>query len=224
MQTPAEKYLVEKLVSLLISNNPDASPQQILDVGAGRSVAIEDQLTNAGCAYICDRIDVEDCTVQFPTVRNCWHGPIDKMTSVPSGEYSAVFANYVIEHIENVLGAAREVFRVLRPGGLFITTLPNTSAPEFVLAKYTPLWFHKLIRREHSWETHYAYGDIPALIETFTAAGLEVEHVNRWPFIEGYLWKYPLAKHIGRLYDKIISICRIERFMGNGCLVLKKPM
>lgn len=222
MQTPAEKYLVERLISLLTTRNVDACPPQILDVGAGQSLSIEKQLTESGCLYICDRIDIEDCTVAYPAVRNCWSGSIDDMEPVRSGEYHAVVANYVIEHVENVTGAASEVFRVLSPGGLFITTLPNTSAPEFLLAKYTPLWFHKLVRRGHGWETHYAYNGIPPLLETFAGAGFEVEDVKYWAFIEGYLWRYPLAGSLGRLYDKIISSCRIKRFMGNVCIVLKK--
>lgn len=34
-----------------------------------------------------------------------------------------------------------------------------------------------------NWETHYAYGTISTLLETFTAAGLEVEDVSRWPLV-----------------------------------------
>lgn len=223
VQTPAEKYLVERLAAFLASPEPDAGPHEILDVGAGRSISIEKQLTEAGCSYICDRIDVEDCRVDFPTVRNCWQGSIDQMTPVPAAAYRAVFANYVIEHIADLYGLAREVYRVLAPGGMFLTTLPNTSAPEFLLAKYTPLWFHKLVRRERGWETHYAYAGIPALLELCTAAGFLVDTEKRWPFVEGYLWKYPLAGSLGRLYDKIVLRCRFERLMGNVCLVLRKP-
>lgn len=223
MQTPAERYLVERLAALLASRHPGAAPQTILNVGAGQSVSIEKQLSDAGCEYICDRIDVEDCAVGYPSVRNCWHGSIDEMTPVPSGDYAAVFANYVIEHIEDVDEAAREVFRALSPGGLFIATLPNTSAPEFLISKYTPLWFHKLIRRGHGWETQYAYRGISALIGTLSTAGFIVEPEKRWAFVQGYLCNYPLAGSLGRLYDKLVSRCRCERLMGNICLVARKP-
>jgi SAM-dependent methyltransferase len=223
MQTPAEIFLVQRLASFLAAGDPRAEAPRILDVGAGRSISIEKQLSQEGCRFISDRIDIEPCEVQFPTVRNCWQCPVEDMSPVESDAYAAVFANYVIEHVENLNGLIREVSRVLTPGGIFIATLPNPAAPEFIVARHTPLWFHKLIRRDHGWETHYAYAGIPALIDLFIAAGFHLEDRRYWPYLEGYLWKYPLAGALGKLYDKMITGWKIQRFMGNVCLVFRKP-
>ena len=69
------------------------------------------------------------------------------MTLVGSNEYVASFANYVIEHVLDLRKAAREIHRVLRLSGISVASLPNTIAPEFLLAKRTPLWFHKMVWR-----------------------------------------------------------------------------
>jgi SAM-dependent methyltransferase len=222
MQTPAELHLVQKLVSFLSSRATGSTEPRILNAGAGQSVSIEQQLTRAGCRYVCDRIDVEDCAVDFPSAGECWQCSTEDMAPLESGRYVAVFANYVMEHVEDIERASREVHRVLAPGGLFVATLPNTRAPEFLVAKHTPLWFHKLVRREHAWETKYAYQSVGELLEVFLWSGFRLEEESRWSFVEGYLGKYPIVGWLGRLYDRTISAWRRRAWMGDVCIALRK--
>ncbi len=79
------------------------------------------------------------------------------MHPVKSNKYDAAFSNYVLEHVQNLNKAASEVYRVLKPGGIYVTSVPNPAAPEFLLSKLTPMWFHELIRREKAWHTHYSF-------------------------------------------------------------------
>lgn len=225
MQTPAEKHLVQKLASFLSlsSSEADSNAHRILNAGAGRSVSIEQQLTRAGCRYVCDRIDIESCRVDFPTVGECWQCSIDEMKPVRSGRYVAVFAHYVLEHVRSIRGASQELYRVLAPGGLLVVTVPNVSAPEFVLARHTPLWFHELVRGGRGWETEYAYSSISELLDVFIDAGFRLEEEERWPIVEGYLGKYPIAGRLGKVWDKTISSCRWRRLMGDVCVVVRKP-
>jgi SAM-dependent methyltransferase len=223
MQKPAEKYLVQKLVSFLNSQETDSSAHRILNAGAGQSVIIEQQLTQVGCRYVCDRIDIENCNVDFPTAGECWQCSIDDMKPVSSDRYVAVFANYVLEHVANIRGASQEIYRVLAPGGLFVATVPNTLALEFILARHTPLWFHNLVSGGFGWETEYVYSSISELLDVFLDSGFRVEEEKRWPFVEGYLWKYPIIGRLGKLYDKTISTCKYRRLMGDVCLALQKP-
>ncbi len=223
MPTPAEEHLVEKLARFLKSHETDANAHRILNAGAGRSISIEGQLVKVGCRYVCDRIDIEDCNVDFPTVRKCWQCSIDDMRPVSSGRYVAVLANYVLEHVKNIDGASQEIYRVLAPGGLFVATVPNTLAPEFVLARHTPLWVHKLIRRGHGWDTKYAYNSISELLDVFLYNGFRGKEEKRWSFVEGYLCKYPVIGKLGKLYDITISTCKCRRLMGDVCLALQKP-
>jgi SAM-dependent methyltransferase len=44
---------------------------------------------------------------------------------LPDASYDAVIANHVLEHVPDDMKAMREVFRVLRPGGLFVVTVPQ---------------------------------------------------------------------------------------------------
>lgn len=222
MQTPAEKFLVQNLVLSLKTREGDISKRRILNVGAGKSSSIERQLSEAGCKYICDRMDVEDCVVDFPTVGNCWHCSIDDMKPINSKQYHAAFANYVFEHVENLKAAAKEIYRILSRDGIFIATIPNTSAPEFILSKHTSLWFHKFISRRQAWETKYAYSRISDLLDIFLDAGFGIEAEKYWPFVEGYLWRYPALHILGKLYDRLVSAINARHLMGQVCIILRK--
>ncbi|MCK4413362.1 MAG: methyltransferase domain-containing protein [Candidatus Eisenbacteria sp.] len=224
MQTPAERHLVQTLASFLNSRETASDAPRILDAGAGQHLSILQQLTPLGCRYVCDRTDIDGCEVDFPSVGECWTCPIDDMRPVSSGRYVAVFANYVLEHVENLAGASQEIHRVLAPGGLFVATVPNTLAPEFLLARHTPLWFHNAVRGGHAFPTQYAYKSISELLDFFRAVDFQLEEERRWSFAEGYLFKYPIASTLSRLYDRTVLACRCGWLMGQVCLVLQKPV
>lgn len=59
-----------------------------------------------------------------------------------SGSFDLAVSNYVCEHLERPLDLAREVFRVLRPGGRYIFRTPNLWHYVSIIAKCTPHWFH----------------------------------------------------------------------------------
>lgn len=41
-----------------------------------------------------------------------------------NGEFDAVYANQVLEHIQNIIGLVYEVHRILKPGEIFLTHVP----------------------------------------------------------------------------------------------------
>ena len=222
MQTPAERELVHQLHDVLRDRQDEANVPLILNIGAGRTILIEKQLSDLGCKYLCDRIDIDDCSIEFPTVRHSRICSVEEMTPLKSGEYLASFANYVLEHVMDIQEASREICRILRPSGLFITSLPNPSAPEFIVARNTPLWFHKKVSKAEAWETHYSWNSLHELVEIFKTNGLDVQSIKYWSFTEGYLWRYPVVNSLSRLYDRIITGSGVKRLMGNVCAVFKK--
>ena len=221
MQTPAEKELVHQLHMTITKNQDKSDPPLILNIGAGKSVSIENQLNDLGCKYISDRIDIDKCCVEFPSFRNSCISTAENMAPVKSGEYVSAFANYVIEHIKDIKKMCHEIHRILIPSGTFIASIPNPIAPEFVLARHTPLWFHKKVRQEEAWETHYLY-TIEDLINIFENNGMAKQSLKYWSFTEGYLWRYPLLSTFSRLYDRSITRMSIKRMMGDVCIVFKK--
>lgn len=223
MQTPAEIKLIAELKKI-VAHNPEA---RLLNIGAAKSLVIENAVyENGRQPFHCDRLDVENCDVVHPVVGNCYIASVESMTDVSSGLYDAVFANYVLEHVTNLSAAVLEINRSLKPGGLFILSTPNPSAPEFKLSHHTPLWFHQLIKGEgdgkRAFETVYAYKNIDELIKIFTRHGFKCLRVELQSFTFGYLYRFPILNSLSRLYDYTVTKLGIKSLMGNVCLVFQK--
>ncbi|MBI5654977.1 methyltransferase domain-containing protein [Candidatus Uhrbacteria bacterium] len=223
MQTPAERQLIHTLDEKLRSA---AGFQRILNIGAAKSTVIEDALKEAGVEFVCDRTDVQDCSVNVPYAGRCFVCPAEDMREIGNGEYDLVFANYVMEHIQDVSKAAGEIARVLKPGGYFVATLANPRAPEFVLSRHTPTEFHQWVKGKgagkEAYDVHYDYRNIAELKKKFSEKGLELKEALYFPFTYGYMYRFPVLKWFSRVYDVFIGILGIKYFMGQVCITWRK--
>jgi SAM-dependent methyltransferase len=223
MQTPAENHLIDRLREYLADYRDAGDLPAILNIGAGRSSMIEQRLLDSGCRFVCDRIDVEDCTVDHPRVRDCRQCTVEEMTPLGSNQYVCAFANYVFEHVPDLSRAAAEIHRVLVPGGILVTTVPNLKAPEFVIARHAPARFQAAMTGGRGFHTCYSWSTTTELIGLFEARGFALMETRYWAFTEGYLWRYPVVRPLSRLYDRLVSRTGAKGLMGNVCLTLKKP-
>jgi len=223
MVTQGQQCLVDELSYFLKKRNKRRTPNRILNIGSGINLSIENELVGSRHFFVCDRIDIEDYEVEHPFVEKCLNCSVEEMPQMKSKGYVSAFANYVLEHIPNIRKASKEIFRVLKPGGVFVASVPNVSAPEFQIAKVTPLWFHKLIRQGDAWETHYSYESIEDLKKQFQAAGFSTVKIEYFSAVGGYLRKFPVLSILGRMYDKIIEKLGNKDLLGDVCITFRKP-
>jgi SAM-dependent methyltransferase len=222
IQTPSERHLVAELVRILKEHEGERLAPRILNIGAGSSVVLEDQISEAGCRFVCDRLDVEECTVRHSNVDRCWKCSVESMDPVPSGIYRAALANFVLEHVQEIEKAAREIHRVLAPSGRFVASLPNPSSPVGLLTRLTPLWLHKLVRRSQTWETAYAFKTIAELSTVFEACGLAAVETTYDPFVESYLHALPILRTAARGCDRAVARLGARGLMTHVCVVFEK--
>ncbi len=222
MQTPAEQYMIEVLRAYL-RQIPDGKPAKLLNVGSGKSTVIEKELLRGEKPFVCDRVDIVRHVIDEPFTGECFHCSVESMDMVQTDSYDAVFSNYVLEHVGDVSSAVRELYRVAKPGGMCVLTVPNPTAPECRLAKHTPFWFHKIFQGPDAVETVYAFNDIGMLTRLFTDAGFVARDAGYWSFALGYLHRFALLCPFGKLYDTIVNAVQLKRFMNNVCLVFSKP-
>lgn len=199
------------------------STSRILNVGAGDSTKFEDRLASEGHLFTADRVDIDDCAVSRPYVGQSWRCSVESMRPVPASRYDVVFANYLLEHVRRLSACAAEIARVLKPGGIFVTTVPNTRAPEFMISRHTPLAFHEWIRGGRAWETEYAYDSLAELARHFIDAGLQGRELTRSSCIDVYTSRFPVIRHVGRGYDRLLTAFEWKHLMGQACLVVSRP-
>jgi 2-polyprenyl-3-methyl-5-hydroxy-6-metoxy-1,4-benzoquinol methylase len=98
----------------------------VLDYGAGTGTLTKWLVSEGGFS----EVHAADITPQPPSVSGIskWI-EIDLNQEIPSNDevYDLVVAAEVIEHLENPRFVCREIFRLLRPGGLAIITTPNNE-------------------------------------------------------------------------------------------------
>jgi SAM-dependent methyltransferase len=115
---------------------------QILELGPGPANRTSAFLSRAGAAV--DGLDVDEEARQNPALRHAYiarEGP----WPVGSDRYDAVVANYVLEHLSQPAATMAEVYRVLRPGGLFFFRTPNLWHYVSVVSWLSPHWFHRRV-------------------------------------------------------------------------------
>ena len=68
-----------------------------------------------------------------------------RASALQAESFDLVFADWVVEHLADPSAMASEIFRVLRPGGLFIFRTGNLRHYSYAIADHTPHWFHQLV-------------------------------------------------------------------------------
>ncbi len=222
MQTEAEKYLIAVIKKLLSTNNKQ---WKLINLGAAKSVVVEKLVQVETANFICDRSDVEDCQVVANFVGDSFICPLEDLSPLPREKYDLAFANFVFEHISQPEKASRELFKILKPGGYLVVSLSNPQAPEFILAKITPTWFHQLFRKadhDEAYPVKYAYKNLKNLQVIMAANGFKLIEDKRFAFTYGYLYRWPIIRHLSRFYDYLLTRNNWRQIMSHAVLIWQK--
>lgn len=112
----------------------------ILDLGAGAGIL--PQMNFKGMAARICGLDPDPRVLENPYLDEAKVGTGSQIP-YDNAEFDLVVADNVLEHLSEPATVFREVCRVLKPGGYFITKTPNRSHYVPSLSRSTPLHFHK---------------------------------------------------------------------------------
>jgi SAM-dependent methyltransferase len=112
----------------------------ILDLGAGAGIL--PQMNFKGIAARICGLDPDPRVLENPYLDEAKVGTGSQIP-YDNAEFDLVVADNVLEHLSEPAIVFREVCRVLKPGGYFITKTPNRSHYVPSLSRSTPLHFHK---------------------------------------------------------------------------------
>ncbi len=148
----------------------------------------------------------------------------------PDCHFELVFTCNVLEHLEDPEAVFKEVVRVLKSGGLFISKTPNKWHYVPFVALITPHWFHKFINRfrgreyEDTYPTYYRV-NTPGKVRYYAnKSGMLVRKIM---LIEGrpeYLRINAFLYLFGLLYERLVNINpRMSKFRVSMIAILEKP-
>ena len=181
-----------------------------LDYGAGRGNVR--QMNFRGIAAHVAGIDPEEAVMQNPFLDEAAVFDV-KSNRIPHADdrFDLVFADNVMEHVADPAAALREIGRVLKPGGLFLAKTPNKWHYMPIIARLTPIAFHRFYNRLRGREvadtfpTLYRCNTASAVQAHARAAGLTVRSVK---MVEGrpeYLRLTAPTYFAGYLFERIVN-------------------
>lgn len=181
---------------------------RILDLGAGAGIVQE--MNFRGIAeHVCG-VDLDPRVLQNPFLDEAKIGSVEQ---IPYGDetFDLVFADNVLEHLENPDRVFSEVRRVLRPGGWFLAKTPNRYHYMPLIARLTPYGFHRFYNRlrgrvsEDTFRTRYRANSRAQIARLAESAGLAIEALR---LIEGrpeYMRLTVPTYLVGRLYERLVN-------------------
>lgn len=192
-----------------------SSNSKILDLGAGAG-RIEQLNLRGLVVYVCG-VDIDNRVLKNPYLHEAKIGYAE---SIPykDNSFDVVLCNNVLEHLVDPEKAFREVYRVLKKGGVFIAKTPNSYHYVAIISRLTSHWFHAFYNRirgraeEDTFPTFYRVNSKKKVIYYGESTGFEVESIE---MIEGrpeYLRISWPTYIIGIIYEKIVNSTDILSF------------
>lgn len=123
--SPTDVKLPKELEALLAKH---VSPDTLaLDVGCGDGSKGGPWLNTHAAKYV--GVDVSEVAVKLAQDRGLDARTIEDAETLPfsNASFDLVLSSEVLEHLLNPMKAAIEALRVLRPGGVFVMTVPNIA-------------------------------------------------------------------------------------------------
>jgi len=113
----------------------------VLDYGAGRGARQE--MNFRGSVAMAGGVDIDTSVLQNPSLDEA-HVLVHPDHTIPyeANTFDVVFSANVMEHVQQPDICFKEIWRVLKPGGLFITKTPNSWHYMPLIARLTPHTFH----------------------------------------------------------------------------------
>ncbi|MEZ5934978.1 MAG: class I SAM-dependent methyltransferase [Alphaproteobacteria bacterium] len=181
-----------------------------LDYGAGRGNVR--QMNFKDQAAFVAGVDPEDAVFSNPYVHEA------KILPLPSGvipyddeSFDMVYCTNVMEHVETPEATFREVARVLKPGGIFLAKTPNKNHYMPLIARLTPVGFHRFYNRLRGRETFDTFKtqykcNSPNQVRKYQKqTGFDLQKISLWEGRPEYLRIFWPLYIVGLVYERLVN-------------------
>lgn len=200
---------------------------EILDIGAGKN----SQHNYRGRVERVVGIDISKEILANPNLDEAYQCCVTNMP-FEDNRFDLAYADYLLEHLQDPKKAAKEIFRVLKPNGVFIIRTPNLWHYVTLISRLTPHNLHTFLREklqskheEDTFRTYYRCNTRHRIKQVFKKAGFTLEHLEMIEKEPSYLMKWGWTFMIGLFYERLVNSTRwLENFRANIFAVFWKPL
>lgn len=180
----------------------------VLDLGAGSGLV--GQMNFRGKCKEVHGIDPEQSVLANLYLDYARVGTAEEIPAEAS-TYDLIFADNVLEHLPDPERVFKEVFRTLKPGGVFLGKTPNRFHYVPLIAQLTPTWFHRFANKlrgrgeSDTFPTLYRANCRSKLLDLARGVGFDLVRIEQ---IEGrpeYLRISPLVYPFGLLWERTVN-------------------
>jgi len=185
--------------------NPGSS---VLDLGAGAGIVTQMNFRDHA-ARVCG-VDLDPRVTENPYLHEAKVGTGERIP-YGDGEFDVVFADNVLEHLQDPRQVFAEIARVLKPGGWFLAKTPNRWHYMPIIARLTPHWFHRAYNRrrgragEDTFPTVYRANSTGQLRALAAATGFEIERLELVESRPEYLRMNAATYWAGFCYERFVN-------------------
>jgi len=128
---------------------------KVLDFGAGRGAQLIEVSSNyvfnliklKGKVKFLVGVDIDPAVMENPFLDEARIIDYSSMIEFDDGYFDLIFADWVLEHVDNPKEFEENIYRLLKPGGWFCARTPNRWGITGLATNLIPNRFHKLILR-----------------------------------------------------------------------------
>jgi SAM-dependent methyltransferase len=202
---------------------------QLLEFGAGRGKT--DLFDLRGNVAHVTGVDIDESVLENPNLNAAQVIVPGQTLNFPDHTFDLVFSCNVLEHVDAPDQVFPEIYRVLKPGGLFVSKTTNQNHYVAWVARMTPLSFHKRYNRMRgraevdTFPTKYKCNTRRRIRSLARQSGFEVEWLEFWEWRPEYLRMSPFTYVFGIAYEKIVNATSLLAPLRAVMVVgLRKPL
>jgi len=198
---------------------------RILEIGAGPSNQTSDYLRTLGELH---GVDIDSEVKENAALRTA--SIIIDVLPFSDGSFDSCASNYVCEHITDPRQHLQEIWRVLKPSGVYVFRTPNKFHYTALVASVTPHSFHlKVANRLRStdghdpYPTHYLFNSRRKIQKLADLTGFEVEYLRIVEKEPSYGMSSKLLFLLFTMYERVVNSSDLfSDFRANLFVVLRK--
>lgn len=204
-----------------VALNHITNSSRVLDVGAG--IGRVPEMNFKGISAHVTGIDPDERVLTNPFLDSALVGLVET-AELPEGHFDVVVCDNVFEHVKDPDRFLASINRCMKENGVLIAKTPNRNHYVSLIARLTPLWFHKFYNKrrgrqaEDTFGTYYQLNTERDVKRHCESSGLAIEKIF---FKEGrpeYLRVLFIFYAVGFLYERIVNSMNI--FAPYRCIMI----